>query len=207
MKNIKILPMILLLFLLGSCKKSDNLKSEHQHEPTKVNGEYYAADVNNGIIKEDTLKDSPRRMSMNLIDGCHVHIEYSSPGVKGRTIWGGLVPFSKVWVTGAHQATTINFNQNVKINGRELKAGEYAFFTIPGKNKWTIIFNKRAKQHLTDQYKVSEDALRLEVVPEVLHYAVPRLTYQVEASHDKGGMVIMSWEKIKISFEVTVLKP
>src|SRR5688572_25582694 len=75
-----------------------------------------------------------------------ITINYSRPNVKGRKIFGGLEPYDAVWRTGANSATTIAFTEAVKIEGKDLAAGEYGLFTIPGQNEWTIIINKGAKQ-------------------------------------------------------------
>ena len=76
---------------------------------TAVASNDYSDSVNSGIITEDTLKGSPHRTAMATVNGTHVHIEYNSPGVKGRSIWGGLVAYDKVWATGAHNATSVQF--------------------------------------------------------------------------------------------------
>ena len=75
-----------------------------------------------------------------------IEIDYSRPGIKGREIFGGLVPYGKVWRTGANQATKIIFSTPVKLNGAEIPAGTYGLFTIPGKDEWTVIINKGAEQ-------------------------------------------------------------
>src|SRR5688572_28237993 len=87
-------------------------------------------------------------------------INYYSPAVRGRIIWGGLVPMGQVWVTGAHSATTIEFSVPVEINGKEVKAGKYALFTIPQNGAWTVIINKNWQQHLADEYTEKEDIAR-----------------------------------------------
>lgn len=189
--NMKKIATVLSLSVFLSCtggakKEEDKSSMHHDHMITAVNGEKYARNVNNGTIKTDTLKGSPERIAMASIDGCHVHIVYSSPGIKGRVIWGGLVPFNQLWVTGAHHATKISFNKNVLINGQKLSAGEYAFFTIPGKEHWTLIFNKKPNQHLADDYQQNQDALRLEVTPEQLPGSVQRLTYRVKKDTAEG---------------------
>lgn len=90
-----------------------------------------------------------------------VEIEYSRPSMKGRTIYGDLVPYDKLWRTGANMATKVSFSDDVKIDGKELAAGTYALFTIPGKEEWTIIFNKNYNQGGTGRYDEAEDALRV----------------------------------------------
>src|SRR5712672_1541733 len=94
-----------------------------------------------------------------------VAITYSRPGVKGRVIWGGLVPYDKVWRTGANEATSFTVSQDVTINGKPLPAGTYSLHTIPGKTSWTVIFNKKADQWGSYNYDAAEDALRVDGQP------------------------------------------
>lgn len=148
----------------------------------------------------DTAKGSPKRMAMANAGKTHVHIEYNSPAVRKRIIWGGLVPFDEVWVTGAHTATSISFSDNVKIAGKTIEKGKYAFFTIPNQTEWTLILNKNWKQHLTDEYSERDDVLRWKVKPDSTEHT-ERLTYQVLSKGEKGS-VTMRWEKVKISFEI-----
>lgn len=145
---------------------------------------------------------SPRTSAMANIGSTHVHIDYSSPGVRGRTIWGGLVAYDQVWVTGAHKATAINFNHDVKIGGKTVPAGTYGFFTIPGKEKWILILNKNHEQHLADDYDPALDVVRLTVTPETLPEPVESLTYEVLPTGAKAGVISVSWERIKVSFPV-----
>jgi hypothetical protein len=135
---------------------------------------------------------------MNTISGTHVHIEYNSPGVKGRIIWGGLVAWNKVWVAGAHNATSIRFYKDVTIGGQAIKAGTYALFAIPGKEKWTWILNTNFEQHLTDEYNEKEDVIRIDVVPEN-HQPTQRLTYTVEKTGEKSGVVSLLWDSLKVA--------
>src|SRR5437773_12011574 len=89
-----------------------------------------------------------------------VTIDYSRPAVKGRQIWGALVPYDKVWRTGANEATIISFSDDVTVNGQPLPKGSYSFHTIPGKDEWTLIFNKVDKQWGSFSYDEKQDALR-----------------------------------------------
>lgn len=148
---------------------------------------------------------SPRTSAMANIGDVHVHIDYSSPGVRGRTIWGGLVAYDQVWVTGAHKATSINFNKDVRIDEQIVPAGTYGFFTIPGKEKWTVILNKNHEQHLADDYNEAEDVVRFQVVPEQLPEIVESLTYEVKPIEGNRGTISVIWEYKKVSFEVEVL--
>jgi hypothetical protein len=95
-----------------------------------------------------------------------VTISYSRPGVKGRVIWGELVPYDKVWRTGANQATSIVFSTEVTIDGQKVPAGTYSLHTIPGKEDWTVIFNKEADQWGSYDYDPAKDVVRIKVKPQ-----------------------------------------
>ena len=195
---------LLILALLMACNGGDKTSQsgetkaadDHSGHAT-VASDDYSDSVNSGIITEDTLKGSPHRTAMATVNGTHVHIEYNAPGVKGRAIWGGLVPFNKVWATGAHTATSVQFSKDVTINNKKIPAGQYAFFTIPSKEKWTVILNTRHDQHMADDYNEKEDVVRVDVTPEE-HRLTPRLTYNVKSTTDKAGEITMQWEKILI---------
>ncbi len=178
----------------GSNQESDETAGEqmagHQHE---------AATEATPAKKKPA---SPKRAAMAMVGSNHIHIDYSSPSVRGRVIWGGLVPYDKVWSTGAHKATSINFPEPVIINGTEIPAGKYGFFTIPGKETWTVILNKNWDMHLADDYDAKEDVLRLEVTPEKLAEIQESLEYQVTPTGDNSAIISVAWEYLKISFEV-----
>jgi hypothetical protein len=170
------------------------------------NGAQYAEDVNSGKTQKDDFIGSPVRTASINVAGCRIGIRYSSPGVKGREIWGKLVPYDKVWVTGANHATAITFNQPIKIDGKKVLAGTYGVFTIPGKNDWVVILNKDADQHLTDDYSKEEDVLRFTVKPVKLPSPVQRLTYRIVKKDTISAEVSMAWEKRGIGFVVHTLK-
>ncbi len=113
--------------------------------------------------KEEKVRVSPKAEVMQVVGFTEVRIIYSRPGVKGREIWGGLVPYNQVWRAGANEATKFIFSTDVLIEGKPLKAGSYSFFAIPGKNEWTLIFNKVADQWGAFEYNESQDALRIKV--------------------------------------------
>jgi hypothetical protein len=185
-----------LAVLLWSCEPQKK-ETNHQHHHVG-SARNYADSVNAGIIPKDTLRGSPVRVAMANVGKNHVHIVYGSPGVRGRTIWGGLVAYDEVWVTGAHDATSVEFSKDVEMNGQRVPAGKYALFTIPGTEQWTVILNSRWDQHLADDYRASEDILRMPVTPTVLPDMVQRLTYSVEENDASGGRIVIAWEKIKI---------
>lgn len=188
-------------------QKDTTAALHNQHDmaamPASTDPGDYAAQVNAGIIKEDTMKGSPVRIAMGNVGHTHVHITYGSPGVKNRIIWGGLVAYDKVWVTGAHKATKINFSSPVTIAGKQIAAGEYAFFTIPGREKWILIVNKNYDQHLADSYNEAEDVVRVEVLPKSDDKAVQRLTYSINKESDTSGAIVMQWEKLGVALPFT----
>ena len=155
------------------------------------------------IIQEqpqpDSTKGSIHSQAVGKSGNTEIKIDYYSPAVRGRIIWGGLVPFDKVWVTGAHSATSIEFNTDLTIGDKIIPAGKYAFFTIPGKEEWTMILNKNWKQHLTDQYDEKEDVVRVKVKPETEDKNQERLRYVIEMDSDKEGEIVVYWEKLEIS--------
>ncbi|MBX9781872.1 MAG: DUF2911 domain-containing protein [Chitinophagaceae bacterium] len=126
-------------------------------------------------------------------------INYYSPGVKNRIIWGGLVSYNNVWVTGARSATNITVSKDFTVGNKNIKAGTYAVFTIPGKEEWIFIINKNYARHLADDYKQEEDIVRVTVKPVIAETSLERLQYFVET--DK---IIIAWEKLRIEIPVTV---
>jgi hypothetical protein len=195
--NLLLLCTLVALNVLAQKAKEPNSNSDHQkHEAVSDD---YAERVNKGLIPKDTLKGSPVRTAMVTIGNNHVHIVYGSPGVKGRIIWGGLVAYDQVWVTGAHKATSINFSKDVIIADKKIPNGKYALFTIPGKDEWTLILNKNWDQHLADKYSEKEDVLRIKVKPLVTEKATQRLTYSIVKKTDASGTIQVAWEKLSIS--------
>ncbi len=144
---------------------------------------------------------SPKAEVYQRIGYTDISIEYSRPGVKGRKIWGGLVPYDKVWRTGANESTRIKFTTDVIINGRTVPAGIYSIFTIPSQNEWTIILNKKLGWGL--DYDPEQDLMRFKVKPEKTEFA-ERLLFLFPAVSDSICTVEMRWENLKISFDIAV---
>ena len=153
----------------------------------------------NPNLVKDTTKKSIKSMAYAIVNGDSIKINYHSPGVRKRVIWGGLVPYDEVWVTGAHDATTVEFPKQVIINGKEIAAGKYAFFTIPGKKQWIIIINKNWKQHLATEYDEKEDLVRINIKP-TKNAHTERLQYFIEHRNGNDGLIAVAWEKIRIEF-------
>ncbi len=130
-----------------------------------------------------------------------VDINYSSPGVKGRQIWGALVPYDSVWRTGANKITDITFNTDVTVGGQKVKKGRYALATIPGKMSWTIILNSDADQWGVYSYKKSLDVARFNVSSQTCDMK-ERMTFMIEANSDSTATICLCWEKVKVSFDI-----
>ena len=147
-------------------------------------------------------KKSPKAEAENKVGNVDVKINYSSPAVRGRTVYGDLVPYGEVWRTGADNATTIEFSGPVTINDKPLAAGKYALFTIPGEKEWTIIFNKNPDQWGAYKYDKALDALRINVSPKT---ATP--TENLKLDINQAGVVGIQWERVRAEFQVKQSKP
>lgn len=150
-------------------------------------------------VKADTVKKKSIAMEEHAqIGDTHITILYTAPAVRGRVIWGGLVPYNEVWVTGAHRATSFEIDRDFSVGNKKIPAGKYAVFTIPGKDKWILIFNKKWDQHLADDYDAKDDVLRVEVTPVKLLAVQERLSYAITELSEKEAILSVSWETLKI---------
>jgi hypothetical protein len=140
---------------------------------------------------------SPKETVTETVGGAKTTIVYCKPSARGRKIMGGIVPFGEAWRTGANEATTIEFDKAVKIEGKELAAGKYALFTIPGESEWTIVFNKESQQWGAYNYKESEDVLRVKVKPTKSDTFVETFTITPEKNQ-----ISMKWENTAVAFQV-----
>lgn len=139
-----------------------------------------------------------------------ITINYCRAGVKGRKIWGGLEPYGLSgknkdlpWRAGANATTTIEFNNDIEINGKKLTAGKYGLFMIIDRIEWTVIFSKLSSGHGSDDYKKENDALRIKVTPvKVTHQEW--LVYGFEKLAGTSATAFLMWEEIKIPFAVKV---
>lgn len=146
---------------------------------------------------KDTTKKSIKSVAFSIVNGDSIKITYHSPGVRKRIIWGGLVPYDEVWVTGAHDATKLEMPKSFIIKGKEIPAGTYAIFTIPGEKEWIIIINKKWKQHLASEYEEEDDVIRVPVSVQKIEHK-ERLQYFIEMTKSDSGKISVEWEKIKI---------
>lgn len=149
---------------------------------------------------------SPNATVSQTIGVTNVEITYGRPSVRGRDIFGGLVPFGEVWRAGANEATTITFSTPVRIQGKPLDAGTYGFFTTPGPDTWTLIFNENAEQWGAYNYDASKDALRVEATPETAE-SRDMMTFYFENVTDTSGTAVLHWAETRVPFEITVNTP
>lgn len=188
MKNVLQIALLSLIIIGCNSETKKEVKDEHQHHQTK---------------KKETSKKkvlSPHTYAMAMVGDAHVHIDYSSPGVRGRNIFGGLLAYDEVWQSGAHRATWLETNKDLSIDGKTLKAGKYGVFTIPSKEEWTVIFNTNWDQHGKDEYDEKDDVLRFKVTTELSDEITEHLVYKVEKTDDTQGSISLSWEKVTIHF-------
>ncbi len=149
-------------------------------------------------------RPSPAASLSQTIGLTKVTIEYSRPSVRGRQIWGALVPYGEVWRTGANEATRFSVSDDVTINGQKLSKGTYSLHTIPGETEWTIIFNSVADQWGSYSYDAAKDVLRVKATPmkaphphESMLFAIPKVTSDSADVH-------LAWENVVVPFTIGV---
>lgn len=144
---------------------------------------------------------SPAAKAALTIGVTDVEIVYHRPGVKGRQIWGGLVPWNQVWRLGANEATTISFSTPVQVEGHDVPAGTYGLFAIPGQDKWTLILNKKPKQWGAYSYKQEEDLLRFDVKPQT-GPATEWMAFTMTPAAPDSAVIEMAWDTLRVPFTV-----
>jgi len=152
-------------------------------------------------VRLTPLRVSPACTVSQELGISKIDLTFARPAVKGRKIWGAVVPYGEVWRAGANNATVITFSHAAKVAGKEVPAGSYGFFVIPGKKAWTLILNKQAKQWGAYAYKQEEDQLRWEVKPKA-GPALEYLDYRVIPVDSGHATVELGWAKLRVSFPV-----
>jgi len=140
-------------------------------------------------------RPSPPIEVKGIINEVSVTINYAAPSVKGRTIWGDLVPYGKIWRTGANEATTFETDKELIIHDQKLPAGKYALFTIPGEEEWTWIFNSVWDQWGAYKYDETKDVLRIKTIPQKSSVFNEQLRFEIE-----DDWVSLYWENLLVSF-------
>lgn len=148
-------------------------------------------------------RTSPAASVTQRIGVTDVTIEYHRPGVKGRDVWGGLVPYDEVWRAGANERTTIRFSDDVMIEGEPLAAGTYGLLAIPRPESWVIIFSEKADAWGAFGYDEANDALRVEVAP---REAPPRewMELRFEDLADDAATAVLHWDRLAVPFRISV---
>ena len=154
-------------------------------------------------LKTPTL--SPFSKISQQVGLTDITLEYSRPSAKGRVVFGALVPYNKVWRTGANAATKITFKEVAKIGGKTIQPGEYAIYTIPGENRWIIIIhsNTSLRSIAGGAYKPSNDVFRFEIAPKNNNY-VETFTCQFSQVKTNALMLDITWENTLISIPIEV---
>jgi hypothetical protein len=146
---------------------------------------------------------SPKARADQRVGLTDLSIEWSSPGVKGRTIWGGLVPYDQVWRTGANAATKLTASKELTIGGKKLAAGSYALYTIPGKQSWTVILSTSVDAWGSNGYDAKNDVVRMTVKPEAIPHR-ERLAFIFSNATDYDVRLDLEWEKVRIPIKIQV---
>tara|TARA_B100000809_G_scaffold216388_1_gene222056 strand:+ start:806 stop:1393 length:588 start_codon:yes stop_codon:yes gene_type:complete len=187
----KLLIMLFWALLFVGCKNLNN--NEKKEIP---NAQEIIQQVKS--VKKKVL--SPHATAMTMIGDAHIHMDYSSPGVRNRIIFGGLLSYEAVWQAGAHNATWLETDKDLVIAGKTLTAGKYGFFIIPSKDEWTVIFNTNWEQHGKDEYDTKDDVLRFKIKPMISEIITEHLEYKVKKVNNNEGLIYFAWEKVSISF-------
>jgi tetratricopeptide (TPR) repeat protein len=132
-----------------------------------------------------------------------IELSYSRPGVKGRKVYGDLVPFGKVWRTGANNATTLNFEDDVMIGDTKIKAGKYGLLTIPGEKEWTLIISKSTSTTSPADYKQEEDVVRVNVKPMTMKDKMETFTLQFANVKNNSCELHIMWEHTAVALPIS----
>lgn len=149
-------------------------------------------------------RPSQKATVMQTIGLTDITLAYSRPGVKGRAIWGGLVPYGEPWRTGANEATTFTCSEEVTVEGQKLPAGTYSLLTIPGADEWTVAFNKEKDLWGAYAYKPESDVLKVKVKPQASPAAEEWMSFRFSDLSWKGATLALYWEKLMLPVRIGV---
>lgn len=150
----------------------------------------------------DLPRASPNAKVTQTVGLTDISVEYSSPAVNGRVIWGKLQPYGEVWRAGANATTKLTFSKPVEIGGAKVAAGSYAFFVIPNSSgPWTLILNKDYEQGGSSNYKKDLDIVRVDATPEPIPNR-ERLAYIFSGFNDEKASLDLEWEKVRVSLPI-----
>jgi len=191
----------------NAAEDTDNEGDAMEENMDDMEGEAETAAEPTEIVSTESyttmmLKDgiaSPRKEMTGTIGDAEVTVNYGSPSVKGRTIWGDLEAYDEVWRTGANEATTVTFSEDVMVEGNKLPAGTYGLFTIPREDAdWTVIFSNVTESWGTGDYDEAKDALRIDVSPTWVDEASETMEFMVD-----GNNLVLRWDKLHLPVAVS----
>lgn len=160
------------------------------------------AAATDSIVPAPEVRQSPMAMAATRLNGeGYAKVVYGSPRMRGRTIFGGLVPFNELWRTGANEATELTLTTPVTLAGQPLEAGTYAVFTIPGEESWTIILNSGLGQWGAYEYNEELDVLRVEVPAEQADARHEAFTIRFEEV-ENGADMLLVWDDTRVRVPV-----
>lgn len=131
-------------------------------------------------------------------------VSYNRPSKRDRIIFGGLIPFGQVWRTGADASTKVSFSTSVEIQSTKIEAGEYELYTIPGKDKWILIFQQNASKWGSYSYDENQDIARFEVTPELLPEVVESFTIGFTHITSKSAVLELTWDQIRVPLLISI---
>lgn len=151
---------------------------------------------------DKSQRASPPATATGKVGNATITINYSSPAVKGRKVWGDLVPYDKAWRAGANEATTFTTDKDIKVEGQTLPAGSYSLFAIPGASQWQFVFNKQTgqwgiKRTGEANYDAANNALTVAVKPQTTADMTERLLYDVN-----GKGFVLKWENLEVPVRI-----
>lgn len=158
-------------------------------------------------IRSYTKRYSPDAKATYNKGGLNIDIKYCQPSKKNRVIFGNIVPYGKVWRTGANEITEITFNKDVVVGNAKVKAGSYALFSIPNQNDWTIILNSGnrtfwGQRSWGTQYDKEKDVTRVKANASNTDSVTERFTIDIEEGKDKTAVISLYWDKLKVDIPV-----
>jgi len=154
-------------------------------------------------IPVTTPGPSPHASVTETVAVTEIAVTYSRPAVKGRKIWGALVPYGQVWRAGANENTVVSFSTPVKVEGQPLPAGKYGLHAIPTETSWTVIFSNESRAWGSYSYDQKEDALRVTVTPQASEN-VERLLYTFDDVTDASATLSLRWERLRVPVKIEV---
>lgn len=156
-----------------------------------------------GANAQDLPQPSPAASFTQKVGVTDITMNYSRPSVRGREIWGSLVPYDKVWRAGANASTKIEFSTDVKINGTDVKAGKYALYVIPSKEEWIFIISSYVDGWGVDEYTEKTDVVRVKA--KVMENSMTEsMLFSMDQITNNSAMLSLAWDKVKAGFKIEI---